>query len=120
MTVTVYYDSTCPVCLKRTQYYQQIDRKQKVLWQDIAETREGLEESISNRRIGMLLHVRDHKGDIKKGIHAYNTLWRELRNFCVLAFFTSLHTIKWIFLVPSYAFAWRLRWHMGHKKYHKQ
>jgi predicted DCC family thiol-disulfide oxidoreductase YuxK len=118
MNVIAYYDSTCPRCTKRAKYYQRFDRSGTVTWQDVSESREGLEDSITNKRIGMLLHVQDRDGIMRKGINAYNTLWRELTNYCIIAFFSSLYSFKWLFML-AYALIWRLEWHMGkHKALH--
>lgn len=118
--VTVYYESTCPICNRRIDFYRRFDKKQAVIWQDIAENREGLEEEMTNSRIGAVFHVRDASGNLKKGINAYNTLWKELQNFWLLAFFTSLYSLKWIFII-IYAMSWRARWHLGkHRQFHER
>jgi predicted DCC family thiol-disulfide oxidoreductase YuxK len=116
--VTVYYDRNCPICRKEAEFYLRRDKWKRVIWQDIADAPPGLFEDSTSNRTAMLLHARDAKGQLRKGVNAYNALWSELPNYFLIAFFTKLYSFKWIAIIV-YAIFWRARWHIGkHKKYH--
>ena len=117
--ITYYYDSTCPICRKRAEYYQRFDKKEHVHWQDTSENKEGLEERMTNERMARLQHVRDRKGKIRIGINAYNALWSELSSYFILAFFTKLRSVH-VFYVLIHAIERRLHWHLTkHGRFHK-
>jgi len=120
-TITVYYNAGCPICEKRMHYYQRFDSAGMVTWQDVTHDRSGLDDGITNQRIAQVLHVRDKKGDLHKGVSAYNSLWHELKNYFLLEFFTARNSIKYLFLVPLYMVFWRFHWGLtNHAHYHQQ
>ncbi|MEM7561414.1 MAG: DUF393 domain-containing protein [Pseudomonadota bacterium] len=88
--LTVYYDGSCPLCLKEIGYYQRKDHKDFVHWIDASscvpsELGDDLERSEAMRRF----HVRDSKGSLISGGKAFAEIWKVIPGFQRLGELTS-------------------------------
>lgn len=86
MTVTVYYDGSCPVCRREIAFYRSNPDATNLVWHDVSiNFREGDDTSLGNdlncKRAMAFFHVRDTQGNLFEGGVAFARLWLELRGW---------------------------------------
>ena len=92
--IKVMFDGKCPLCSKEINYYKRIAPPEVFDWLDIASNPELLKEfGISQITALKRLHVQNEKGEIKIGVDAFISIWRELSYWRILAWLVQLPLI---------------------------
>ncbi len=82
MKTTMYYDSGCPVCMRGVRHYRRIDWARRLAWVDLmAEPDALVAEGVTFADAMEHLHVRDRRGHLHAGGHAFLSLWDELPGY---------------------------------------
>ena len=95
--LTVYYDGSCPTCVKDRQRYETMagERARNVEWFDITGQDEALRaEGIDPRWALLELHVRDEQGRIHSEMDAYILLMSRVPRLRPLAWLLGLPVIR--------------------------
>ena len=95
--LTVYYDGSCPTCVKDRQRYEAMagERGRNVEWFDITDQDEQLRaEGIDPRWALLELHVRDEQGRIHSEMDAYILLMSRVPRLRPLAWLLGLPLIR--------------------------
>lgn len=79
MRTTMYYDGGCPVCARGVAHWKRLDWAHRIRWVDLMEEPSALEgDGVDFGRAMESLHVRDRRGRLVEGGHAFLALWDEL------------------------------------------
>lgn len=75
----VFYDGDCPLCLREVRFLRWLDRRQRVVWTDIAdprfdETEVGVDWEVLMDRI----HGRRPDGGVVTGVEVFREIWSAL------------------------------------------
>jgi len=81
-SITVYYDSECPVCSREVDVYRKLDRPGRIRWHDLGNHAGDLPDLDAAYE---LLHVRDARGVLQVGFAAHLLMWQHLPAFRLLA-----------------------------------
>ncbi len=95
--LTVYYDGSCPTCVKDRQRYEAMagERADNVEWFDITGQDEQLRaEGIDPRWALLELHVRDEQGGVHSEMDAYILLMSRVPRLRPLAWVLGLPVIR--------------------------
>ncbi len=78
--LTVFFDGACPMCRREIAYYQRLDTRQRVGWQDVSAPASGQDCPDGLCRADMLkrFHVMDSSGQVFSGAAGFVQLWRVL------------------------------------------
>jgi len=107
--ITVFYDGKCGLCNKEINHYRKIAPDGIFIWQDITENSDDLKKKGVSLSEGLkLLHAQDEHGKLHVGVDAFILIWKQLKNWQVLAVLVGLPIIRQISDMAYRAFAnWR-------------
>jgi predicted DCC family thiol-disulfide oxidoreductase YuxK len=94
-TLTVYFDGSCPLCLREIALYQRLPADCPIHWVDVsvaAACGEGLCHQDAMRRF----HVRDGQGRLYSGAAAFSRLWRCFAGWRWLGWLTAVPPASWL------------------------
>jgi len=95
--ITVYYDASCPKCVKDRQNYEHMAgaSASDVCWMDITDHDDALQDLGIDPRLALTeLHVQDKQGRILSEIDAYILLMQRVPRLRALAWLISLPVIR--------------------------
>lgn len=113
-TIKVYYNSACPVCKAGINAQKAKMSGCQVEWNDV-HTQPGIYNEVSPdlKFVRKRLHVINERGEIKVGIEAFETIWRNSPTEHWKAKIISLPMIRQISTFFYNLFAWLLyRWNL--------
>lgn len=91
---TVYYDGSCPLCIKEISFYRRLKDADKIHWEDVSTGSLSLEDLSCDKAMARF-HVRDKDGTLIDGGRAFIALWKELPAFRLLGTVCSIPIIRW-------------------------
>ena len=97
MTLTIYFDGQCPLCVREIAFYRKLRGADQIEWIDIArgtglEVAPGLSRCDAKRRF----HLRDEHGRIFSGARAFAKLWSAIPSFRLLGQIAQLPPFVWV------------------------
>jgi len=95
--ITVYYDASCPKCVKDRQNYERMagEAGNDVCWMDITDRDDELRELGIDPRLALTeLHLRDKQGRILSEIDAYILLMQRVPRLRIIAWLIALPVIR--------------------------
>ncbi|MGI9363701.1 MAG: thiol-disulfide oxidoreductase DCC family protein [Rhizobiaceae bacterium] len=109
--ITVFYDGKCGLCSKEIKHYRKIAPTGVFNWQDITASSQDLKkEGIALSEGLRLLHAKDSDGHLHIGVDAFILIWRQLKNWRLLATIAALPGIRQVANVGYRLFAnWRFQ-----------
>ncbi|MEO0881343.1 MAG: DUF393 domain-containing protein [Pseudomonadota bacterium] len=92
---TVYYDGSCPLCVREIGFYRKLRGADAIEWQDVST---GLlnEDDLSCEAAMARFHVRTRDGQLIDGGRAFVALWRQLPAFRIIGVVCSFPFFRWI------------------------
>ncbi len=82
MKTTMYYDGSCPVCMRGVDHFRRLDWAGRLGWVDLTDPRVDLAgHGLEFARAMDILHVRGRDGTLLTGGHAFVSLWAELPGY---------------------------------------
>lgn len=78
MSTTVFYDGSCPICLREIKFYRRLAGSDRVDWVDLSDDTITLPEGIFLEDALSELHVQKSDGQIVTGAAAFAAIWSEL------------------------------------------
>lgn len=106
--ITVFYDGDCKLCRREITHYERLADSKKFRWVDINSSPDALKKrNISTTDALKKLHVEDKYGNIKIGVDAFITIWKNIPEWRLLATFASLPVINEITKIAYKKFAKR-------------
>ena len=82
----MYYDGSCPLCLRGVRHWQRLDWARRLAWVDLAREPAALAAyGVDFRRAMLTLHVRGRDGGLLTGAAAFAAIWAELPGYRWLA-----------------------------------
>jgi predicted DCC family thiol-disulfide oxidoreductase YuxK len=117
-SISVYYNSACPVCDSGIQGYRKKENAENIIWKDIHYDQSSidnlnreLEVSLDLEFVRKRLHLVDQNGELKVGIDAFIVLWKISESGQWKARFFSFPIIHGLSSLCYNSFAWLLyRW----------
>ena len=105
--IKVFYDGKCTLCSREIRFYKKICHDKKFEWKDLYEMSEKdfKLENIKLEHCFKFLHVKDKNNDLKIGVDAFITIWKNLKHWNVLAKIISIPLIKQFTKLLYYIFA---------------
>ncbi|MEL7452651.1 MAG: DUF393 domain-containing protein [Pseudomonadota bacterium] len=95
--LTVYFDGSCPLCLKEIGFYRRQAGSEHIAWQDVSDPTSGdLPAGLSCEAAMARFHVKRQDGTVIDGGSAFVEIWKQLPAFKWLGIFGSLRISKWI------------------------
>ena len=109
--ITVFYDGKCGLCSKEINYYRKIAPLGVFVWQDINQLKDQLAKEGLTLSEGLkILHVKDDKGKLHKGVAAFILIWQQLPAWRLLAIIIALPLIRQTANLAYQIFAnWRFK-----------
>lgn len=93
--ITVFYDGQCGLCSKEIEYYRKIAPKGIFSWKEIAESKTELQHlGITVADSLRILHVKDARGTLHKGVDAFVIIWAQLKVWWLLGRFVSVPVVR--------------------------
>lgn len=74
-SVTVWYDSECPLCVREIRLMRRLDRRQAI---DFVSIQEGAGCPISTDELLQRFHARERGGPLVSGAAAFAAMWRAI------------------------------------------
>ena len=102
----VFFDGNCPICKREINFYKKLEKSNKIVWYDISKDKKSLTLIKKTKKECLKkLHVLNKKGDLKVGVDAFITIWKEIKYFKILAVIISFKPVKKIlnYLYNHYA-----------------
>ncbi len=75
--MTVFYDGACTLCRREIAFYQRLDRTQRLIWHDVAQSAE-CPDGYCQTDLLARFHVRTPEGRMESGARAFAALWTML------------------------------------------
>ena len=92
-TVTVWYDSDCPLCLREIGFMRRLDRRGSIDFVDIQAGRDcPLDPAVLLTRF----HARERGGEIVSGAAAFAAMWRAIPVLRPLGLIARVPPILWL------------------------
>ena len=89
---TVFFDGSCPLCVREIGFYQRRQPLAPVAWVDVSQTNPlALDIPLSQCDAMRRFHIQDETGRLKSGAAAFTALWRRYKGF---------QTLGWLFSLP--------------------
>ena len=103
--LTVWYDSTCPLCLREIRFMRRLDRRQAINFVDILK-----DEACPLDPAELLarFHAREAGGDMLSGAAAFAAMWRAIPLLRPLGLAARWRPVAWL-LEQAYRGFLRLR-----------
>lgn len=96
-TITVFYDSRCPLCAREIAYYKRIDTQRQIHFQPLIEAPGTLLYlGVSQVQALQKLHALDTEGRLHIGVDAFILIWQQLPHWRALARVLQLPLLKQI------------------------
>ena len=76
--LTVFYDGSCPLCLREISFYRRAQGAEKLRWIDVSGTEGVVTEGLSCQQAMQRFHVLEADGRLVQGGAAFATLWAAL------------------------------------------
>lgn len=93
--LTVYYDGSCPLCIREIAFYRRMPAASALDWIDVSRAAElgpGLDCQSAMRRF----HVRDAQGQLHHGAAGFAQLWRALPGWRWLGRLCAVPPMSWL------------------------
>ena len=78
MKTTVFFDGSCPICLREINFYRRLSGSDRVDWLDLSDDTIILPKGIRLEAALSELHVQKPNGQIITGAAAFAAIWSEL------------------------------------------
>jgi len=93
--ITVYFDGSCPLCVREIGLYQRLKARNQISWVDVSTTdfatgRPGLSQCDAMQRF----HISTREGTLISGAAAFALLWQQFDGWRYLGWFVALPGIN--------------------------
>lgn len=78
MSLSVFYDSRCPLCAREIRFYQNRYPSADIDWIDLHATTDTHKLPATRETMLRVIHARDTEGNILKGVDAFAAMWKQL------------------------------------------
>ncbi|UJF20301.1 DUF393 domain-containing protein (plasmid) [Vibrio sp. SS-MA-C1-2] len=93
--ITVFYDGKCGLCSREINHYREIAPIGIFKWQDVTVSNRELEKEGITLSEGLkIIHAKDAKGRLYRGVDAFILIWKQLNRWSILANIISLPVIR--------------------------
>lgn len=95
LSITVYYDGSCPLCLREVSHYQRLKPVSTVQWIDVSKPYLAVAHIAPSRRDALKrFHVRDATSRMHSGAMAFAVLWKQYRWWRVLGTLVAMPIVR--------------------------
>lgn len=106
-TLSVFYDGSCPLCVREIAYYRRRDGAERIKWMDVSgDNHNAPAPQLSCAAAMARFHVLHADGKLSSGAQAFSELWLQLPAFRWLGQVTRVPGIAWL---AEYAYRLFLR-----------
>ena len=75
----IFYDGSCPLCIKEIKHYQRLDKTGRIAWNDITtDDKTYVKHNISFEQAMKKLHAIDSSGNLVTGVDSFLLIWDNL------------------------------------------
>jgi predicted DCC family thiol-disulfide oxidoreductase YuxK len=107
--VTVYYDGSCPICVREIGVYQKCAGADQLAWVDVSSTQQlALSADLTREQALARFHVRRADGTLVNGGAAFAALWASLPSLRWAGRLFQVPPLSWI-IAASYNGFLRIR-----------
>ena len=82
--LTVFFDGSCPLCVREMAFYRKRESADKIRWIDVSSSEAELPEGLSRDELMARFHVAGADGVVISGGAAFASLWRAIPGFGML------------------------------------
>lgn len=78
----ILFDGSCPLCRREISHYQRLDKRNRIIWQDIHQAGSLLQHhNITTEQAMRSLHALDGRGKTRTGVAAFLLIWDHLPGY---------------------------------------
>jgi predicted DCC family thiol-disulfide oxidoreductase YuxK len=93
-TVTVYYDSGCPLCLKEIGLMRRLDKRGRIDFVDVFDERSTC--PLDRDTLLARFHALDERGELVSGAAAFAAMWRQIPWLRPLGLLARYRPVLWV------------------------